>query len=288
MSWIDPLLILIIIIAGYIGYRRAFYKELYNLICCLIAFLIGFSFKKIIGTILINKINFGTFKQEMIFIYFKDTIINMAGLLVGYLLGLIIVKIIVYILTDKDVIPDDENYFRYGGALINGLESILFLTVLSFIFSFGPYLEFNYYKQSLLLKPFYHLNVPLYRYGEKLHTIIDNGLALSQDMDKYKDDPTLFLADTKAAETIKLLFQTGILTEDLIIKSSKDFFAENDPKEIDFGSLDFTQIKEEPDFKMFRDLYKEGILTERLLTRLKTENNLANLDVDALIDALKE
>lgn len=288
MSYIDILIVMLIIATGFIGYKNGLFKELYNLIIIMLALLLSFIFQHSIGTIVINNININSLVNNQLFVFFEDSIVNYIGFFVAYLIIYLILKVLTYILIRRNILPNNREFFRYGGAIINVIEALFMISVLGFLLSFGLYINIYQYRDSFLLKKIYKLNYPLYSYGNKLHTIIGNLNNISNKISEYKEDPNILLTDEDSVETIKLLFETGIINEDFVVEGSKVLFKNINKNEIDFSIINFVEVKNNEKFKQFKDLYREDIITEKLLRRIVEENDLTDFDINGLIQALEE
>jgi uncharacterized membrane protein required for colicin V production len=280
MIWVDLIILILILITGYIGYRNGFLKELYNLVIFSLSMLFAFLLKSFGGKIIIDNININI--NEPVFLFFKTKIANTVGMFVTFIIFYLLFKIIFAILKKKEIIVVDKNFFPYGGMVINVFEVIFLISIIGFTTSFMQYLNVHYFENSLLLKSFYRLNYSLYSYGNELHTIIRNGIEISNNIDQY-DDLDELLNDPKVKEILESLFETGIIDEDLIVEGSKEFL-----KKYDINQINIEEYKDTEIFKIIKDLYKENIITEQLLRRIVDENNLTDFDIDGLIQMLEE
>ncbi len=288
MNFIDVIIILYLLIAGYIGYKRGFFKELYSILIVILSILFSFLTANIVGRLVLNMINLEGIKDNQAYGLLENQLASYIGLIVSYFLIYFILKLVVAILIKKKILPTNLEYFRYGGTIIHILETLFTISIMGFVLSFGSYINQDYYSRSLLIKPIYRLNFPLYNYGIKLHEIIDNGIDIANRIDQYREDPSQLFTDPKSTETIKLLYETGIINDDLIVESSKELFKNTNSEEVKLNKKDLNKLQADEKFQYFKNLYDEGVVTEKLLRRIVTENNLTNFDIDGLIELLEE
>lgn len=288
MNYLDLVIIVILLLSIFIGYKKGFLKEFYNLIIMILAILFGSLFKNIFGNLVINLIPNNDIKSNQAFQMFKSIIIPAIGVIIAYIIFYIILKIIIVILIKRKVLPVNKEFLRYGGIFIALVETLFILSALFFSLSFLSYANIDYYDKSLLAKPILMLDPPLYRLSNKLHIIIDNTLDMMKNTSKYKTDPNAIFTDPKSIETIELLFETGILNEKTLIESSKELLKNVDSNKLKLNEINFDEIKNTEQFTYFKNLYKKDIINDDLIRKLVEENNLAGLDVEKLINALKE
>lgn len=288
MNYLDLGIIIALCLSLFAGYKRGFYKEFYNLILMIMAIVFSYIFRNPIGNICFNLFVPDNMKNEKGFQMLKSMIIPAIGIIVAYLIFYIIFKIILAILVKNETIPNDPDYFRYGGSFISLGKTLFILSAMAFSLSFLSYAKIDYYDKSLLIKPIFKLDPPLYNLSVKLHTIIDNSLDMMKNAKKYQTDPNNIFTDPKSAETIELLFETGILNDDVVVEGSKNLLKDIDTKKLKLNEINFDEIKNTEQFTYFKDLYKKDILNENLINRIVSENNLTDLNVEELISALAE
>ncbi len=288
MNYIDLIIILVLIMATYIGYKNGLFRKLYNLMIILISIVLSFIFQYSVGTIVFNLFSNHELLQNELFILFKDKIINLIGFFIAYLVIYIILKIIVYILVRRKILSNDKERFKILGSIINVIETLVIISVVGFLLSFATYININHYEETLLLKLIYRINIPLYSYGEKTKTIMDNFISISRKINEFQMEPNKLLADEETIETIKLLFETEVIDEDIVVQGSKILLKDIEQQNIDFSKINFEEVKGSEEFNNFKKLYDEDIITENILRRIVEENNLIGFDIDGLIRTLEE
>jgi len=288
LNYIDLIIILVLIMATYIGYKNGLFRKLYNLMIILISIVLSFIFQYSVGTIVFNLFSNHELLQNELFILFKDKIINLIGFFIAYLVIYIILKIIVYILVRRKILSNDKERFKILGSIINVIETLVIISVVGFLLSFATYININHYEETLLLKLIYRINIPLYSYGEKTKTIMDNFISISRKINEFQMEPNKLLADEETIETIKLLFETEVIDEDIVVQGSKILLKDIEQQNIDFSKINFEEVKGSEEFNNFKKLYDEDIITENILRRIVEENNLIGFDIDGLIRTLEE
>jgi uncharacterized membrane protein required for colicin V production len=276
---LDLLFLLIIIISCIVGYYKGFFIELYSLIKIIISLLLTYIINNLLGLHILGNITIKGCKYGDLLSKYLMPILS--GILL-YIIIYIIVSIVINNLIKKNKIPSDKNKYKLFGILISLLKTIFYLTFVSFFLSFTTLVDdFNVYKNTSIVPVFLKINPVLYRLSDSVKDLYDNAIETAKIMSKIDEIEEL---DDKQVDTIKSLFKNDLITEDILVESSKTIFnnMDIDREEINNDNIDVKEVKEEvQDEKLYpvlKDLYDEKVLTDDLIIQILKENNINNID----------
>ena len=287
MNIIDLSLIVMLIIAGVVGYYRGFLKELYGLIILILSVVIAFLLKDVAYNISASQFDIGKMFDLNIAYSLSSVISKMIGPTLGFItiLGicLTIFPIIKFILIKAKVIPYNNEKYKYLGIIISSLKTIFLFTVLAFILSFTTFVPgLNIYNDSKFLKPILKINPILNNISNNIHGLYSNFGSLNEKLNNYNNNPSQENID-QLVGSFKEMKESGVLTDDIIVDTSTALIG-NTENNIDLSGRDFTEFKqainESEYYPLIKEFYDEQILTPDLIVKIADANNVSGITED--------
>lgn len=276
---IDLIFILIIIISCIVGYYKGFFTELYSLIKIIISLLLTYIINDLLGIHILGNLTIKGCKYGALLSKYFMPILSAIFL---YIIIYIISSIIINNLIKKDKLPNDKNKLRPIGIFISFLKATFYLTFISFFLSLTTLVDdFNVYKNTSIVPIFLKVNPVLSNLSSNVKDLYDNAIETAKIINKIDEIESL---DDKQVDTIKSLFENDLITDEILVESSKTVFnnLNIDTEEINKENIDIKEVKEEiTDEKLYpvlKDLYDEDVLTDDLIIEILKENNVNNID----------
>lgn len=298
MNIVDIVLIVILVIAGLMGYFRGFLKELYGLIILVLSILLALIFQGMSHGSLTSSFNFSETFNLSLPPGVLDIILNIVGPMFGFItvlgIGLTIFPIIKFILIKTKVIPKKLDKYRYLGVAIAAFKTIFIYTVIAFLFSFTDFIpNVTIYDDSLFLKPLLSVDPPLEKISNNIHNLYTDVTTLNEKMNNFKENPNPQNV-SEVVDTLKDIKESGLLTDDMIVDTSGillDELSKDESVDINLSDTDFESFKislnQSEYYPIMKGLFDEGVITESLIEKIVEANNITGVNASSISDLFK-
>ena len=285
MNIIDLVFIFVMIFSAFIGYKRGFMKEVYTTGVLILSILFSYEAQQIIMNNLQSNFTISIeeagFLNGLLSSIFGDLVLPIIIGFGTFIVIFIFLHLIVFILTNMHILPKKIPVPRIFGSMINVTRNIFFFTFFAFSISLTtmiPDSQYDFYTDSMFMKPLLELNQPLFTFSDNLKSMYDNITDLAS-LDSPLDDPE------KLVDVLIEAKENDFITDDMIVETIN--IALDQSQEIDLSEIDITSfdevIKAGEYYDLVKRLYDAEIINENVISEVIDQNNIKGIPVDAVI-----